>query len=38
MMVTGVELEDRLLQPSLFAEVSRFMGIAANQTAIRNGI
>jgi hypothetical protein len=38
MMVTGEDREDRLLQPSLLAEVSRFIGIAANQTAIRNGI
>jgi hypothetical protein len=38
MMVTEEELEDRLLQPSLLAEISRFMGIAANRTAILNGI
>jgi hypothetical protein len=38
MMVTGEEYRDSMLQPSMLAEVSTFLGIAPNPTAIFNGI
>ncbi len=38
MMVTGEEYGDPMLQPSMLAEVSTFLGIAPNHTAIFNGI